>query len=124
MSAVEKDRRAQLVVVPTPGTEPAEFEYVEFFRAGALVRGWFSCADCEWVVRSLHQLPECPSCGGRLWEPTWLPASRHDDAAAWEHELDDGARFVQGVALAVVLGSLCWAAIVGLGLAVFFLARG
>ena len=43
-------------------------EFVEFWNAGSLATGVFSCVACGRTVVSLYQLPPCPTCDGRLWE--------------------------------------------------------
>ena len=57
----------------------AEDEYVEFWPAGALAKGQFSCAACgnRWTVHQV--LPRCMVCGERLWERAeWSPFARSD----------------------------------------------
>jgi hypothetical protein len=43
-------------------------EYVEFWSAGSLATGLFSCVACGWTVVSTYQLTPCPRCDGTLWE--------------------------------------------------------
>jgi hypothetical protein len=45
-----------------------EDEYVEFWPAGALARGQFSCTACGNRVTVQQVLPRCMVCGERLWE--------------------------------------------------------
>jgi hypothetical protein len=43
-------------------------EYVEFWPAGTLANGQFSCAACGNRVTVQQALPRCMMCGERLWE--------------------------------------------------------
>jgi rubredoxin len=52
-------------------------DYVEFWTAGATVKGEFHCSDCGYGVTIVRALPLCPMCGGKSWEQTpWSPFSR------------------------------------------------
>ena len=120
MSALEARRSDRLVAVPDGGRPTPEPEFVEFFHTGATVRGWFSCAQCEWFVRSVRQLPDCPNCGGRLWEAANTPVF---DLDAWQTEVEDVARFHRGVAAALVLAPLGWIVMAALVVGVVLMAR-
>jgi hypothetical protein len=49
-------------------------EYVEFWPAGTLAKGHFSCAACGNQVTVHQVLPRCMVCGERLWERVdWSP---------------------------------------------------
>jgi hypothetical protein len=51
-----------------------EDEYVEFYPAGTLAKGQFSCTACANRVTVHQVLPRCMVCGGRLWERAdWSP---------------------------------------------------
>jgi len=56
-----------------------EDEYVEFWPAGTLAKGQFSCAACENRVIVHQVLPRCMVCGERLWERAeWTPFARSE----------------------------------------------
>jgi hypothetical protein len=56
-----------------------EDEYVEFWPAGTLAKGQFSCAACSNRVTVHQVLPRCLVCGERLWERTdWSPFVRSE----------------------------------------------
>src|SRR6266576_3535253 len=60
-------------------TLAAEDEYVEFWPAGTLAKGQFSCAACgnRWTVHRV--LPRCMVCSERLWERAdWSPFARSE----------------------------------------------
>jgi hypothetical protein len=51
-----------------------EDEYVEFWPAGTLAKGQFTCAACGNRVTVRQTLPRCMVCGERLWERAeWSP---------------------------------------------------
>jgi hypothetical protein len=55
----------------------AEDEYVQFWPAGALAKGQFSCTACGNRVTVRQVLPRCAVCGERLWERAeWSPFGR------------------------------------------------
>jgi hypothetical protein len=93
-------------------------EYVEFWPAGALARGLFSCVACGRQVVSAYQLPPCPTCDGALWEElSSSPFGRSEAGFAtnlfayeqWnEDEVDRTAGFAQGAYLALVAGAVLW----------------
>jgi hypothetical protein len=120
MSALYAHRSGRLVVVPELERPTPEDEYVAFFQTGATARGWFSCAQCEWLVRSVRQLPDCPNCGGRLWEAANTPVF---DLDAWQEEVQEVARFHRGVAAALVLAPLGWIVMAALVVGVVLVAR-
>ena len=114
---------------PAPAGRP-EPDFVAFWTAGAETIGNFACAACGRRVRSVRQLPECPSCGGRLWEleatsplsglagplETFTP-----ELEAWPQEdLASTAGLTRGVVLGLVLAPLCWL----LPLGIYVLLRG
>jgi hypothetical protein len=49
-------------------TVPDEFGFVEFAVTGTLVSGEFRCADCGYGAVVHCELPQCPMCGGTVWE--------------------------------------------------------
>jgi hypothetical protein len=54
-------------------------ECVEFWPAGALAKGQFSCTACGNRVTVHQVLPRCSVCGERLWERAeWSPFARAD----------------------------------------------
>jgi hypothetical protein len=57
----------------------ADDEYVEFWPAGALTKGQFSCTACGNRVTVVQVLPRCTVCGERLWERAeWSPFGRSE----------------------------------------------
>lgn len=57
----------------------AEDEYVEFWPAGTLAKGQFSCTACGNRVTVHQVLPRCMVCGERLWERAdWSPFARSE----------------------------------------------
>jgi hypothetical protein len=96
------------------GTRP-EPDYVRFWPTGAQVIGTYCCVACGRAVCSVRQLPDCPTCGGDLWEnaassPFGSEAAQRELVEeAWFHEevrSVDG--LVRGVVLALVLVPLSW----------------
>jgi hypothetical protein len=56
-----------------------EDEYVEFWPAGTLAKGQFSCTACGNRVTVHQVLPRCMVCGERLWERAdWSPFARSE----------------------------------------------
>ena len=52
-------------------------DYVEFWAAGATVKGEFHCSECGYGVAIVSALPLCPMCGGASWEQApWRPFTR------------------------------------------------
>jgi rubrerythrin len=45
-----------------------EADHVQFFAAGATVRGTFHCSDCGYGIAVQSYLPRCPMCDGSTWE--------------------------------------------------------
>ena len=93
----------------------SEPDYVRFWPTGAEVIGTFCCAACGRAVCSVRRLPDCPTCGGSLWEDT--VSSPFGSAAAqrglveetWFHEeVRSSAGLARSVALALVLVPLSW----------------
>jgi hypothetical protein len=55
----------------------AQDEYVEFWPAGTLAKGQFSCTACGNRVTVHHVLPRCMMCAEQLWERAdWSPFGR------------------------------------------------
>ena len=118
---------------PAPAGRP-EPDFVAFWTAGAQTIGNFSCAACGRKVRSVRQLPECPSCGGRLWEleatspfPVELgePLSFAPELDAWHQEdLAGTAGLARGVVLGLVLAPLSWLLPLGVAIGMYLLLRG
>jgi hypothetical protein len=119
---------------PAPTGRP-EPDFVAFWSAGSHSIGTFACAACGRRVRSVRQLPECPSCGGLLWEleatspfqgelaePVEAPPP---ELEAWHREdLVSTAGLVRGVVLGLVLAPLCWLLPLGIGFGAYLLLRG
>lgn len=42
--------------------------FVDFVAAGSQVSGEFRCADCGYGAIVHSTLPQCPMCGGDVWE--------------------------------------------------------
>jgi rubrerythrin len=42
--------------------------FVEFAMAGSEAAGEFRCADCGYGAVVQRGLPQCPMCGGTVWE--------------------------------------------------------
>ena len=60
------------ITTASPGVDVGD--YVEFWPAGTLAKGQFSCATCENRVTVHQVLPRCMVCGERLWERVdWSP---------------------------------------------------
>jgi hypothetical protein len=119
---------------PAPAGRP-EPDFVAFWTAGAQTIGNFACAACGRRVRSVRQLPECPSCGGRLWEleatsPFYgelaepLEAFTPELDASHQEDLVGTAGLVRGVVLGLVLAPLCWLLPLGVGIGIYVLLRG
>jgi hypothetical protein len=118
---------------PAPAGRP-EPDFVAFWTAGAETIGNFACAACGRRVRSVRQLPECPSCGGRLWEleaTSPLPGLADPletftpELEAWyQEDLASTAGLTRGVVLGLVLAPLCWLLLLGIGIGMYLLLRG
>jgi len=50
--------------------------FVEFAVAGRTVAGEFRCAECGYGAVVQRVLPNCPMCGGTVWERRGPLASR------------------------------------------------
>ncbi len=116
---------------PAPVGRP-EPDFIAFWTAGAQTIGNFACAACGRRVRSVRQLPECPSCGGTLWEldstspfhgalaDTYTP-----ELDAWHQEdLASTAGLARGVVLGLVLAPLCWLLPLAIGIGMYLLVHG
>ena len=44
-------------------------DYVQFFATGDTVAGQYQCSECSYGVSIHRELPLCPMCGSRVWEP-------------------------------------------------------
>jgi rubrerythrin len=53
--------------------------FVEFVAAGTAVSGDFRCPDCGYGAVVQRSLPQCPMCGGTVWERLEQIAARHAD---------------------------------------------
>ena len=115
---------------PAPTGRP-EPDFVAFWSAGSQTIGNFACAACGRRVRSVRQLPECPSCGGLLWELEGTSPFQSEPAQAfppeldaWHHEdLASTAGLVRGLVLGLVLAPLCWLLPLGIALGAYLLLR-
>ncbi len=119
---------------PAPVDRP-EPDFIAFWTAGDQTIGNFACAACGRRVRSVRQLPECPSCGGRLWElETTSPFHGELDESletftpeldAWHREdLASTAGLARGVVLGLLLAPLCWLLPLAIGIGMYLLVRG
>jgi len=93
----------------------SEPDYVRFWPTGAEVIGTFCCTACGRAVCSVRQLPDCPTCGGSLWEDAATSpfgseiAQRELVDEAWFHEeVRSVAGLTRGMALVLVLVPLSW----------------
>ena len=115
---------------PAPAGRP-EPDFVAFWTAGAQTIGNFACAACGRRVRSVRQLPECPSCGGRLWELEGTSPFHGEpletlapELEAWhQEELGSTAGLARGVVLGLVLAPLCWLLPLGIAVGAYLLLR-
>jgi hypothetical protein len=111
---------------PVPAAQP-EPDFVEFWTTGSQAIGVFACTACGRTVRSVRQLPDCPSCGGGLWELATTSPFRGEPAAlpqleAWhEQDLESAAGLVRGVVVGLLLAPLCWVLPITVGLVVYAL---
>ncbi len=55
---------------PAPVEEPLldDSGFVDFAVAGTHVSGEFRCAECGYGAVVQRELPQCPMCGGTVWE--------------------------------------------------------
>ncbi len=59
---------------PEVHAEGSDGEFVQFWAAGASVKGEFHCSECGYGVAVYRALPTCPMCGGESWEQAaWRP---------------------------------------------------
>lgn len=62
---------------PGPSVEAeislSEVGFADFALAGAEGAGEFRCADCGYGVVVQRLLPQCPMCGGTVWESRGAP---------------------------------------------------
>ncbi|HSS81549.1 MAG TPA: hypothetical protein VLK24_10160 [Gaiellaceae bacterium] len=113
---------------PAPTGRP-EPDFVAFWSTGSETIGNFACAACGRRVRSVRQLPECPSCGGLLWELESTSPFRDElaqafppELGAWhEEELARTAGLARGVVLGLVLAPLCWLVPLAIALSAYLL---
>jgi len=92
-------------VTPITHTGLAPDDYVEFWRAGALATGVFCCVECGHTASSIHRLPHCPDCFGRLWED-----ASTSPFGGGEKDAADGGGAAGAVVLALAAGPLLWLA--------------
>ena len=105
--------------------EPQVEDYVEFQRAGAGARGWFSCVDCGFGVASADRLPPCANCGGQLWERAETsPFGLRPPDSSLGADLHSAAGGVRGAFLAFLLGFVVWLGVAGLAFGLFTLIDG
>ena len=57
-------------VPPVSGAEAPldDSDFADFAVAGTEVSGEFRCADCGYGAVVHRELPQCPMCGGTVWE--------------------------------------------------------
>jgi hypothetical protein len=127
---VTRRSQALLPKLGLRGATRPEPDFVEFWRTGADVIGIFSCAACGREVRSVRQLPDCPSCGGSLWEQTASSPFRPGtappqfQAEAWyQEDLESAAGLTRGLVVALLAAPLCWLVPIGLGYLLYALIR-
>jgi rubrerythrin len=53
--------------------------FIELALAGTVVSGEFRCADCGYGAVVHRALPQCPMCGGTIWESRAPLGPRLDD---------------------------------------------
>ena len=67
-------------VTPAPATaSPFADPGFEFAVAGAKLAGEFRCTECGYGAVVQRVLPQCPMCGGMVWESRTLPPPRFAD---------------------------------------------
>ena len=64
---VQVDGRAE-PSAPAPLTQLDDSGFVDFAVAGTQVSGDFRCPDCGYGAVVHRTLPQCPMCGGTVWE--------------------------------------------------------
>jgi len=66
---------------PLPVQETAldDSGFVDFVVSGTQVSGEFRCADCGYGAVVHRELPQCPMCGGMVWESRGPRAPRPVD---------------------------------------------
>jgi rubrerythrin len=62
---VEESGGASVPAVEVPLDDSG---FVEFTIAGTQAAGEFRCADCGYGAVIQRVLPQCPMCGGTIWE--------------------------------------------------------
>ncbi|HZT94189.1 MAG TPA: hypothetical protein VE985_06920 [Gaiellaceae bacterium] len=55
-------------VVPSDDLVFDDSGFVDFAVAGTQVSGEFRCTDCGYGAVVQRALPQCPMCGGTVWE--------------------------------------------------------
>lgn len=52
-------------------------EFVEFAVAGTAAHGDYRCSECGYGITVRANLPQCPMCAGKSWEPVeWTALAR------------------------------------------------
>jgi hypothetical protein len=98
------------------GAAVPEPDFVKFWIAGAAVIGTFCCAACGRTVRSVRQLPDCPSCSGWVWEQPASSPFAPDEGQhalaeeAWLEDVHSVAGLFRGMGFALLLAPLFWLA--------------
>jgi hypothetical protein len=68
---------------PAGSSRDAATDSMARHRAGDAGKGEFRCDDCHYGVVISQKLPNCPMCGGEVWEASaWHPFSRNDEFVA------------------------------------------
>ena len=65
---VEVEESAPPPPPPVAETVLDESGFVDFAATGTQVSGEFRCADCGYGAVVYRELPQCPMCGGTVWE--------------------------------------------------------
>jgi rubrerythrin len=53
---------------PAPAVPLDDSGFADFTVAGTPASGEFRCADCGYGAVVQRELPQCPMCGGTIWE--------------------------------------------------------
>jgi rubrerythrin len=60
--------------VPVAETQLDDSGFTDFAVAGTQIAGEFRCAECGYGAVVQRVLPQCPMCGGTVWESRGSPA--------------------------------------------------
>jgi rubredoxin len=65
---VELDGASHAASAPPDESVFDDSSFVDFAVAGTEVSGEFRCTDCGYGAIVQRELPQCPMCGGTVWE--------------------------------------------------------